>query len=94
MALFVRYMYTAAVLHCGNFPVALFVHTILPAGVTTMSNSRSYPVTPVASQPYGSTLVALSYSSHHRAVILLLSTTLGLFPVHSLPHLTINPAWS
>jgi len=26
------------------------------------------------------------------AVILPLSTTLGLFPVHSLPHLAVNPA--
>ena len=32
MALFVSYMYTTAVLHHGNFPAALFVHTILPAG--------------------------------------------------------------
>jgi len=37
MALFVRYMYTTAVLYCGNFPVALFVHTILPAGRTVSS---------------------------------------------------------
>jgi len=37
MALVVRYMYTAAVLHRGNFPVALFVHTILPAGRTVIS---------------------------------------------------------
>jgi len=37
MALFVRYMYTAAVLGRGNFPTALFVHTILPAGRTVIS---------------------------------------------------------
>jgi len=37
MALFVRYMYTAAVLHCGNLPMALFLHTILPAGRTVSS---------------------------------------------------------
>jgi len=37
MALFVRYMYTAAVLGRGNFPVALSVHTILPAGRTASS---------------------------------------------------------
>jgi len=35
--------------------------------VTIMSNSRSYPVTPVASQHYSSTLVALTYSGHSRA---------------------------
>jgi len=37
MALVVRYMYTAAVLGRGNFPVALSVHTILPAGRTASS---------------------------------------------------------
>jgi len=37
MALFVGYMYTAAVLGCGNFPAALFVHTILPVGRTAIS---------------------------------------------------------
>jgi len=37
MALFVRYMYTTAVLHCGNLPTALFVHTILPVGRTAIS---------------------------------------------------------
>ena len=37
MALFVRYMYIAAVLGRGNFPAALFVHTILPAGRTAIS---------------------------------------------------------
>jgi len=37
MALFVRYMYSAAVLGRGNFPVALSVHTILPAGRTASS---------------------------------------------------------
>jgi len=37
MALFVRYMYTAAVLGRGNFPAALSVHTILPAGGTASS---------------------------------------------------------
>jgi len=37
MALFVRYMYTAAVLGHGNFPVALFVHIILPVGRTAIS---------------------------------------------------------
>jgi len=37
MALFVRYMYTAAVLGCSNFPTALSVHTILPAGKTASS---------------------------------------------------------
>jgi len=30
-------MCIAAVLHHGNFPVALFVHTILPAGRTAIS---------------------------------------------------------
>ena len=43
MALFVRYMYTTAVLHCGNLPAALFVHTILPAGRTAVK-SGSTPV--------------------------------------------------
>ena len=37
MALFVRYMYTAAVLHRSNFPAALFVHTILLAARTGIS---------------------------------------------------------
>jgi len=37
MALFVIYMYSAAVLGHGNFPVALSVHTILPAGRTASS---------------------------------------------------------
>jgi len=37
MALFVGYMYTVAVLGCGNFPMALSVHTILPAGRTAIS---------------------------------------------------------
>ena len=39
MALFVRYMYTMAVLGRGNFPTALSlsVHTILPAGRTASS---------------------------------------------------------
>ena len=37
MALFVRYMYTAAVVGHGNFPTALSVHTILPAGRTVSS---------------------------------------------------------
>jgi len=37
MALFVRYMYTTAVLGHGNFPAALFVHTILPAARTVVS---------------------------------------------------------
>jgi len=35
--LVVRYMYTAAVLGHGKFPVALLVHTILPAGRTVIS---------------------------------------------------------
>jgi len=37
MALFVRYMYTRAVLGRGNFPMALSVHTILPVGRTVSS---------------------------------------------------------
>jgi len=37
MAIFVRYMYSAAMLGCGNFPVALSVHTILPVGRTVSS---------------------------------------------------------
>jgi len=37
MALFVRYMYSAAVLGRSNFPAALSVHTILPAGRTASS---------------------------------------------------------
>ena len=62
------------------------------AGVTTMSNSRSYPVTPVTSQYSSPTPVAHSYSGHGRAVILPLSTTLGLYSIHSLPHLAVYPA--
>jgi len=57
-----------------------------------MSNSRSYPVTPVALQHCSSTLVALTYSGHGRAVIPLLRTTLGLIPIQSLLHLTVYPA--
>jgi len=37
MALFVRYMYIAAVLGRSNLPTALFVHTILPVGRTVIS---------------------------------------------------------
>jgi len=37
MAQVIRGMCTAAVLHRGNFPVALFVHTILPAARTLLS---------------------------------------------------------
>jgi len=37
MALFVRYMYTVAVLGRSNFPMALSVHTILPVGRTANS---------------------------------------------------------
>jgi len=58
----------------------------------TMSNSGSYPVTPVASQHYSSTPVAPTYSGHGRTVILLLHTTLGLIPIQSLLHLAIYPA--
>jgi len=60
--------------------------------VIIMSNSRSYPVTPVALQYSSPTLVAHSYSSHGHADILPLSTTLGLIPTQSLLHLTIYPA--
>jgi len=60
--------------------------------VTTMSNSGSYPVTPVTSQHYSSTPVALTYSGHGHTVMLPLSTTLGLIPVQSLLHLTVYPA--
>jgi len=62
--------------------------------VTTMSNSGSYPVTPVASQHSSSTPVAHSYSGHSCTDILPLSMTLGLIPIQSLPYLTVNPAWS
>jgi len=62
--------------------------------VTTMSNSGSYPVTPVASQHYSSTPVARSYSGHNCADNPLLTTTLGLVCIQSLPHLAVNPAWS
>ena len=60
--------------------------------VTTMSNSGSYPVTPVASQHYSSTPVALTYSGYGRAVRLPLSTTLGLYSIHSLPNLAVVEA--
>jgi len=60
--------------------------------VMTMPNSGSYPVTPVASQPYSLTPVALANSGHGCTVILPLSTTLGLIPIQSLLHLTIYPA--
>jgi len=60
--------------------------------VTTMSNSGSCPVTLVASQHYSSTPVALTYSGHGCAVILLLRMTLGLIPTQSLLHLAIYPA--
>ena len=60
--------------------------------VTTMSNSGSYLVTLVALQPYSSTPVALNYSSHSRADMPLLSTTLGLSSVCLLPHLAVYPA--
>jgi len=60
--------------------------------VTTMSNSGSYPVTPVASQHYSSTPVALTYSGHGHAVRLPLSTTLGLYSIHSLPNLAVVEA--
>jgi len=92
MALSVRYMCTVAVLDHSNLPTALFVHTILPVGVTTMSNSGSYLVTLVTLQPYSSTLVALSCSGHGCTDILPLSMTIGLFPIQSLLHLAIYPA--
>jgi len=57
-----------------------------------MSNSGPYPVTPVASQHYSSTPVALTYSGHGCAVTLPLSMTLGLIPIQSLLHLTVYPA--
>ena len=57
-----------------------------------MSNSGSYPVTPVALQYSSPTLVAHSYSSHGRADILPLGMTLGLIPIQSLLHLTVHPA--
>jgi len=60
--------------------------------VTTMSNSGPYLVTPVALQHCSSTPVILTYSGHDRAVILPLSTTLGLIPVQSLLHLAVYPA--
>jgi len=50
----------------------------LPVPVTTMSNSGSYPVTPVASQHYSSTPVAHSYSGHSHTDNPPLTTTLGL----------------
>jgi len=59
--------------------------------VTTMSKSGSYPVTPVALQPYSPTLVVLCYSSHGRADIPPLTTTLGLVSIQSLPHLPVYP---
>jgi len=62
--------------------------------ITTMSNSGSYPVTPVASQHYSSTPVTCSYSGHSRADNPPLTTTLGLVCIQSLPHLAVNPAWS
>jgi len=36
----------------------------------------------------------ITYSGHSHIVILPLSTTLGLYPIHSLPHLTVHPARS
>ena len=65
--------------------------TLMPS-VTTMSNSRSYPVTPVALQHCSSTPVALTYSGHGHTVILPLRTTLGLIPIQSLLHLAVYPA--
>ena len=59
-----------------------------------MSNSGSYPVTPVASQHYSLTLVVLTYSGHGRADMPPLSTTLGLSSVRSLPHLAVYPVRS
>ena len=60
--------------------------------VMTMSNSGSYPVTPVTLQPYSPTPVAHPYSGHGRADNLPLSTTLGLCSIRPLPHLAIYPA--
>jgi len=60
--------------------------------VTTMSNSGTYPVTPVTSQHSSPTPVAHSYSGHGRADMPPLSTTLGLSSVRSLPHLAVYPA--
>jgi len=51
------------------------------AAVTTMFNSGPYPVTPVALQLYSSTLERITYSSHGRADIPPLCTTLGLIPI-------------
>ena len=60
--------------------------------VMTMSNSGTYPVTPVALQHSSPTPVAHSYSGHGRADMPPLSTTLGLSSVRSLPHLAVYPA--
>jgi len=68
------------------------VVTVCIESVMTMPNSGSYPVTPVASQLYSSTPVALTNSGHGCRVILPLSTTLGLIPIQSLLHLTVYPA--
>ena len=62
--------------------------------VTTMSSSGSYPVTLVASQYSSPTPVAHSYSGHSRADMPPLSTILGLYSIHSLPHLAVYPARS
>jgi len=62
--------------------------------VTIMSNSRSYLVTLVTLQPYSSTLVTLSYSGHSHAYTSPLNMTLSLTLIQSLPHLSVNPAWS
>jgi len=69
-----------------------FIPFFTGPAVTTMSNSGSYLVAPVASQYSSPTPVAHSYSSHGCADILLLSMTLGLIPTQSLLHLTIYPA--
>jgi len=45
----------------------------------------------VALQPYSSTPVALSYSSHGRTDIPLLTMTLGLVSIQPLPHLSVYP---
>ena len=79
-------------------PVLVVAHddggTVWCTHVTTMSNSRSYPVTPVTLQLCSSTPVAHSYSGHGRADMPLLRTTLGLYSIHSLPHLAIYPVCS
>jgi len=88
----------SSIIYQDNINFFLHVSSTMTHGtfvtVMTMFNSRSYLVTPVTLQLSGSTPVAHYYSGHSCADTPLLSTTLGLSSIQSLPHFHIKPSLS